>query len=37
MNISENATSTAKAVCALLGVDPEKEKASEVAKLIPPC
>ncbi len=34
MNISENASSTAKAVCALLGVDAEKENVSEVAKLI---
>ncbi len=34
MNISENAASTAKAVCALLGVEPDKENISEVAKLI---
>ncbi len=34
MNISENANSTAQAVCALLGVEPDKAQISEVTRLI---
>lgn len=34
MNISENASSTANAVCALIGVDPDKIDINQVAKLI---
>ena len=34
MNISENAKSTAGAVCALLGVDPDEKHLREVSQLI---
>ena len=34
MNIAENANSTAKAVCALLGVDPDEEQQSQITRLI---
>ena len=34
MNISENAQSTTKAVCALLGVQPDENQAKEVARII---
>ncbi len=34
MNISENAESTARAVCALLGVEPDEEQNSELTRLI---
>lgn len=34
MNISENAKSTAKAVCALLGVEPDEDRNSQVARVI---
>jgi hypothetical protein len=34
MNISENADSTAKAVCALLGVEPDEEQNSQLTRLI---
>lgn len=34
MNITENANSTAKAICALLGVEPNEERQSEVTQLI---
>ena len=34
MNISENAESTAKAVCALLGIEPDEQQTSELTRLI---
>ncbi|MDH3412255.1 MAG: hypothetical protein OEM98_07205 [Gammaproteobacteria bacterium] len=34
MNISENAQSTTKAVCALLGVQPDSEKSRQVSRII---
>lgn len=34
MDISENANSTAKAICALLGVEPDEEQISQVTRLI---
>lgn len=34
MNISENAKSTAAAVCALLGVDPDQEHLRAVSRVI---
>lgn len=34
MNISENANSTAGAVCALLGVDPDEARLREVSRVI---
>jgi hypothetical protein len=34
VNISENADSTAKAVCALLGVEPDEKQNSELTQLI---
>ncbi|HSS63701.1 MAG TPA: hypothetical protein VLS27_04655, partial [Gammaproteobacteria bacterium] len=34
MNISENADSTAKAVCALLGIEPDEKQHSQVTRLI---
>lgn len=34
MNISENAQSTAKAICAELGIRPDDEQAGQVARLI---
>ena len=34
MNISENATSTASAVCAILGVDADEERLRQVSRLI---
>ncbi len=34
MNISENANSTAKAVCAVLGVEPDEKQRREVGRLI---
>ena len=34
MNISENAQSTARAVCALLGTKPDEAQSRELAKLI---
>lgn len=34
MNISENAKSTARAVCAMLGVDPDEEHLRQVSQVI---
>lgn len=34
MNISENAQSTTKALCALLGVQPDAEQSRQVARII---